>query len=184
MNGTLTAPLPVLLDLDAAGALLVAEIETYLLAHAPAAAKPGLDIKALLALAPHPAQYGSVLQPWNATVPRTPPTRLQRLRGLQPITEVTPQQHLNLTARYITQYGWHQGQLWNGAGEVCVLGAQLRVLAAGYGTAGTVRRARIRLGNQLGYLGHPIPVDTFNDLPSTTRHDVHHLLRKAAQQPN
>jgi hypothetical protein len=176
------APLPELLDLDAAGALLVAEIETYLRAHAPAV-KPGLDIKALLALAPHPAQYGSVLQPWDATIPRTTPTRLQRLRGLQPVTEVTPQQHLDLTARYITQHGWHQGQLWNHAGEVCVLGAQLRVLAAGYGTPSVVWRARIRLGNALGRLGHPMPIDTYNDLPTTRIYDIHHLLRQAAQHP-
>lgn len=175
------APLPELLDLDAAGALLVAEIEQYVWSHAPAV-KPGLDIAALLALAPRPAQYGSVLQPWDATITRTQPTRLQRLRGLRPVTEVTPAQHLDLTARYITQYGWHQGQLWNHAGEVCVLGAQLRVLAAGYGTPSVVWRARIRLGNTLGRLDAPVPVDTWNDLPTTTRHDIHHLLRQAANQ--
>jgi hypothetical protein len=178
----LIAPLAEMLDLDAAGALLVAEIEQYLQSSTPAV-KPGLNIAALLALAPRPAQYGSVLQPWDAHITRTPPTRLQRLRGLQPVTDVTPQQHLDLTARYITQYGWHQGQLWNGAGEVCVLGAQLRVLAAGYGTPGVVWRARIRLGNTLGRLGHPIPVDSYNDLPTTSRHDVHRLLREAAQHP-
>jgi hypothetical protein len=179
----LIAPLAEMLDLDAAGALLVAEIEQYVRAHAPAA-KPGLDIAALLALAPRPAQYGSVLQPWDATITRTPPTRMQRLRGLQPVTQVTPAHHLDLTARYITHHGWHQGQLWDHAGAVCVLGAQLRVLAAGYGTATTAWRARIRLGNALGYLGHPMPVDSYNDLPTTSRHDVHQLLRKAAQQPD
>jgi hypothetical protein len=176
------APLPELLDLDAAGALLIAEIEHYLQAHAPTG-RPGLDIKALLAATPHPAQYGSVLQPWHAAITRTAPTRWQRLRGLQPITEVTVAQHLDLTARYITHHGWHQGQLWNRAGEVCVLGAQLRVLAAGFGTPGIVWRARIRIGNQLGYLGQPMPVDTWNDLPDTDIYAVHRLLREAAEHP-
>lgn len=173
------APLAELLDLDAAGALLITEIEQYLQAHSPAA-RPGLDIKALLALAPHPAQYGSVLQPWDAHITRTAPTRLQRLRGLQPVTQVSPAQHLDLTARYITQHGWHQGQLWDHAGAVCVLGAQLRVLQAGYGTEETVRRARLRIGNELGRLGQGMPVDTWNDQPGRRQAEVHRMLERAA----
>jgi hypothetical protein len=92
---------------------------------------------------------------------------------------VTPQQHLDLTARYIRHHGWHQGALWNPTGQVCVLGAQLRVLQAGYGNADTVRRARQRIGNALGAIGAPMPVDTWNDLPATRATDIHQLLRAA-----
>jgi hypothetical protein len=171
------------IDLDAAGTLLVAEIEDYLRQVAPPTLVQGpgpIDLARLLAMAPPPNPHGSVQQAWNAAHPLPPVTLMDRLRGRRPALDVSPSEHLQLTARYITHHGWAQGVLWTGGGEVCVLGAQLRVLAAGYGTADTIRRARQRLGNELGYMDHPMPVDTFNDLPTTTRHDVHRLLERAA----
>lgn len=179
MPATLTAPI----DLDAAGLLLVAEVEAYLrsVAPAPAAARPGpLDLARLLAEAPPANPYGSVLQPWHAHIPAPRPTVADRLLGRRPVAEVTVSQHLDLVSRYITQHGWTQGALWDATGAVCVLGAQLRVLQAGYSTAGIVRRARIRLGNELGYQGMPMPIDTYNDRPTTRRADIHRLLQRAA----
>jgi hypothetical protein len=179
MAATLTAPA---LDLDAAGLLLVREVEDYLRQVTPAPALgTGLDLARLLAKAPPPRPYGSVVTPWWAGWPEPPaPSLLDRLRHRRPVADVSPAEHLQLVARYITAHGWTQGALWTQTGAVCVLGAQLRVLAAGYGTADTIRRARQRLGNELGYLGQPMPVDTFNDLPSTSWHDVHRLLERAA----
>jgi hypothetical protein len=168
-------------DLDAAGLLLVAEIEDYLRSVAPSAAGPGpIDLARILATMPPPNPHGSVLQPWNAAHPLPQLTLMDRLRGRRPVLDVTPAEHLQLTARYIAHHGWAQGVLWTGCGAACILGAQLRVYAAGYGTADTIRRARQRLGNELGYTGYPMPVDSFNDLPTTTRHDVHRLLERAA----
>jgi hypothetical protein len=174
MPALLTAP-PI--DLDAAGLLLVAEIEQYLSQIAPTQPGPATAIKYLY------SRHGSTMQPWNAHLPLPALPRLDRLRGRTPHLDVTPQQHLDLINRYIQHHGWHQGALWNSAGAVCVLGAQLRVLQAGYGTATTIRRARQRIGNALGHHGQPMPVDTWNDLPTTSRHDVHQLLQHAAAQP-
>lgn len=169
--------------LDAAGILLVAEIEAYVRQVAPPTAVTGpgtIDLARILATMPPPNPHGTVVQPWNATHPLPQPTLLDRLRHRRPILDITPSEHLQLTARYITHHGWTQGALWTGCGAVCVLGAQLQVFAAGYGTAATIRRARQRLGNALGRMGYPMPVDDFNDLPTTTRHDVHRLLERAA----
>lgn len=166
-----------LLDLEAAGLFLVAEVEAYLATIGPAGAR--LDVAALLAAAPVPV-HGSVLQAWNAAHPLPVPTLLDRARGRRPRADVTPPEYLDLMGRYLHQHGWTQGRLWDTDGRVCVLGALLRVYTAGYGTADTVRRVRQRIGNALGRAGHPVPVDTWNDLPTTTRTDVHRLLRAAA----
>jgi len=167
---------PDLLDLDAASLLLVAEVEAYLQASTPTTHR--LNIAELLTT-PAPA-YGSTIQAWNAAHPLPQPTMLDRLRSRRPRLDVTPAQHLDLTSRYIHQHGWCQGQLWDTEGAVCLLGAQLKVYVAGYGTTETIRRARQRIGNTLGRLGHPIPVDTWNDLPATSLTDIHQLLRTAA----
>lgn len=186
MPATLTAPA---IDLDAAGLLLVAEIEAYLrtvagnpakLAPFPAAASAGrLDLARLLATAPVP-RYGSTVQPWHAAVPAPRPSVTDRLLGRRPVAEVTVAEYLRLVSRYLTQYGWLQGALWDDTGRTCLLGAQLRVWQAGYGTAETIRRARIRLGNELGYQDAPVPIDTWNDASTTSRADVHRLLERAA----
>lgn len=180
MPATLTAPR---IDLDAASLLLVAEIEAYLrsVASPVVVTDAGrLDLARLLADAGQVCPYGSVLQPWNAGYALAEPTLLDRLRHRRPATEVTVEQHLALTSRYITAHGWTQGALWDQAGQVCVLGAQLQVLQAGYGTAATVRRARQRIGNELGRLGQPMPVDDWNDQPGRRQADIHQLLERAA----
>ncbi|WP_157531977.1 MULTISPECIES: hypothetical protein [unclassified Kitasatospora] len=74
--------------------------------------------------------------------------------------------YLLLVDRYVHRHGWTQGRLWAPDGAVCVLGAQLAVVAAGYGTPTTAWRARIRLGNALDQRGEPVPVDDWNDGPA------------------
>jgi hypothetical protein len=170
-------------DLDAAGLLLVAEVEDYLRQVAPpeVVAGPGpIDLARLFAVMPAPNPHGQVLQSWNAAHPLPAPTLIDRLRHRRPTLGVTPGEHLQLTTRYLTHHGWTQGVLWDGCGAACILGAQLSVFAAGYGSPETIRRARQRIGNELGRIGHPMPVDSWNDLPATTRHDVHWLLQRAA----
>lgn len=162
----------------AAGLLLVAEVEAYLRSLTAPAKASGLLLPAARI-----SRYGSVLQPWNATVPAAEPTLLDRLRHRPVTTPVTVQQHLELTSRYIAAHGWLQGSLWDGDGRVCVLGAQIRVLQAGYGTEETARRARLRLGNELGYLGQGMPVDEWNDQPGRHQAEVHRLLERAAARP-
>jgi hypothetical protein len=157
------------------GLLLVAEAEAYLRSLAAPAAAPGLLLPAARI-----SRYGSILQPWNAAVPPAEPTLLDRLRNRPVTTPVTVQQHLELTSRYIAAHGWLQGALWDTDGRVCVLGAQLRVLQAGYGTEATVRRARLRIGNELGRLGQGMPVDEWNDQPGRRQAEVHRLLERAA----
>jgi hypothetical protein len=172
------------LDLGRDGALLVAEVEAYL----RAAQLTQLDVEQLVAEAlrtplhrPAPAAPPATQSlAWNAHHPLPQPTLLDRLRGHRPRADITPQQHLTLTSRYIHQHGWCQGQLWDREGAVCIRGAQLRVYLAGYGTTWTTTRAWQRLGNTLGQLGQPMPVDTWNDLPSTSLADIHQLLRTAA----
>jgi hypothetical protein len=175
MPAVLTAPRTD--DTTANGLLLVAEVEAYLRSIAAPAAAPGLLLPAARI-----CRYGSVLQPWNATVPAAGPTLLDRLRHRPVTTPVTVQQHLELTSRYIAAHGWVQGALWDGEGRVCVLGAQLRVLQAGYGTEETVRRARLRIGNELGRLGQGMPVDEWNDMVGRRQAEVHRLLERAASR--
>lgn len=171
------------LDLDAAGLLLVAEIENYLRSTTPAHQADKLDLQALLAqaaaLPPH-NPHGRNTAPWHHPHYLPEPNLLQRLRGIQPPADITPSQHLHLMSAYIRHHGWTQGALWNPEGAVCILGAQLRVLAAGYGTPWTAIRARQRLGNTLGYTGRPMRIDDWNDQPTTRETDVHHMLRTAA----
>ncbi|GLW74986.1 hypothetical protein Kpho02_72830 [Kitasatospora phosalacinea] len=183
-------------DTDAAGLLLVAEVEHYLRSLTPPGrttvattaptARPGgaLDLTQLLqAAAPTVAPVaaaGSVLQPWHHPYPLPAPTLTDRLLGRRPVADTTVEEHLDLVAAYIHRHGWTQGQLWAADGAVCILGAQLHVLAHGFGTPYTATRARQRLGNALGRLGHPVPVDRWNDQPGRRASDVHHLLRTAA----
>lgn len=181
MPTLLTAP-PAF-DLDAAGRRLVAEVEQYLASlPAPAAA---VRAGSVLDLIRHQApvtvpQYGSVLQPWHAGIERPAPSLLDRLHRRQPVAQVTVRQHLELTSRYIHHFGWLQGALWNEAGAVCILGAQLRIIAAGYGTAAVIERARELIGNEIGYRGQTGPIDSWNDQPGRRAADIHQLLQRAA----
>ncbi|MFJ8626609.1 hypothetical protein ACIRD3_27770 [Kitasatospora sp. NPDC093550] len=167
---TILAPAPLLLTPE--GSALVAEIEAYL-ASLPAPARH---------TAPYVCPLGTVLQPWNAGYPLPRPTLLDRItrRPIRPVP-VTVADHLGLTSRYIHAFGWLQGAMWDTAGRVCLLGAQAAVLAHGYGTPETVRRARTRVMEVLHATGRPVSSpDVFNDAPTTRQADVHHLLDRAA----
>ncbi|MFD0405589.1 hypothetical protein [Kitasatospora sp. NPDC127116] len=171
------------IDPDLYGPLLVREIEAYLAAIAP---EPAWRARLRAAIAeahtvPAKPNAGAV-EPWWHTAPAPTQTLTGRLLRRRPVIRVTVRQHLQLMDRYITAHGWTQGQLWDETGAVCVLGAHVRVLAAGYGDASTTWRARLAIGNALGRLGHSLLVDTWNDLHSTTQDDVHRLLQSAAQR--
>ncbi|MFJ1758397.1 hypothetical protein [Kitasatospora sp. NPDC088134] len=155
---------------------LVEEIEQYLAglpAPAPAPAAPSAPAA--------PARYGSVRQPWNHGHPLPHRSLLDRLarRPARPV-EVSVAGHLELTSRYLAEAGWTQGALWDGAGRVCLLGAQTAVLAHGYGTAYTVRRARAQVMEVLHATGRPVPSpDVWNDHPGRRQAEVHALLDSA-----
>ncbi|MFJ4089979.1 hypothetical protein ACIPYS_00190 [Kitasatospora sp. NPDC089913] len=176
-----TAPKPPpapLLTPDASG--LVAEIEAYL-ASLPAPARtpaPYLPPRGGSYVCP----FGSVLRPWYADHAPPRATLLDRVlrRPARPVP-VTAAEHLALASRYITAHGWLQGAMWDGAGRVCLLGAQAAVLAHGYGTPATVRTARVQLMEVLHATGRRVgSPDEFNDRPSTRQSDVHRLLERAA----
>ncbi|MFG2825788.1 hypothetical protein ACGFX4_40960 [Kitasatospora sp. NPDC048365] len=164
--------LPDSLLLTPDGSTLVAEIETYL-ASLPAPAR--LTV-------PYVCPLGSTVQRWNAGLPVPRPTLLDRLanRPARPV-EVSVADHLRLSSRYLAEVGWVQGAMWDSAGRVCLLGAQAAVLAHGYGTAYTVRRARVQVMEVLHATGRPVSSpDVFNDLPATRQSDVHQLLDRAS----
>jgi hypothetical protein len=172
MSATLTAPQ---LDLDAAGLQLVAEVESYLRSVATPPPAPAAAL-----LAPTVCRYGQVVQAWHAGIERPEPSLLDRIRSRHPVAEVTVAQHLDLVSRYIHAHGWLQGSLWDDRGAVCILGAQLRILQAGFSTPAVVEQARLHLGNELGHRGEGQPLDTWNDAEGRRVADVHQLLQRAA----
>lgn len=154
------------------GSGLVTEIEAYL-ASLPGPARPTV---------PYLCPLGSTLQPWHAGYPLPRRGLLDRLarRPSRPVP-VDVAGHLRLTSRYLTVSGWVQGAMWDTRGRVCLLGAQAAVLAHGYGTATTVRRARTQLMEVLHATGHPVDSpDVYNDAPTTRQADVHQLLDRAS----
>lgn len=165
------------LDLDAAGLLLVAEVEAYLrtVGHPLTPAAPVRTLTALInairtsPVVPLSNRYGSTVQPWHAAITLPEPTALDRIRRRRPGAQVTARQHLDLLSRYIHQHGWLQGALWDDSGRVCVLGAQLRIVQAGYSTPAVVNQARLLIGNQLGYIGQGMPIDTWNESPAAAQ---------------
>ncbi|MEV4558270.1 hypothetical protein AB0K51_14945 [Kitasatospora sp. NPDC049285] len=178
----MAAPTPLLDRLDAPALAqelgLVEEIERYL-AGLPAPAR--LPLLPLAEPGVHGGRYGSVRQPWNFGFPLPRRTLLDHLarRAARPV-EVTVAGHLRLTSRYLAEAGWVQGAMWDAAGRVCLLGAQTAVLAHGYGTARTVRRARVQVMEILHATGRPVPSpDVYNDRPGTRQSDVHALLETA-----
>ncbi|MFJ8444141.1 DUF6197 family protein [Kitasatospora griseola] len=159
---------------------LVEEIEQYL---------AGLPAPERLPLLPLPAaepdrdgeSYGSVQQAWNFGYPLPRRTLLDRLvhRPARPVA-ITVAGHLRLTSRYLAEAGWIQGAMWDAAGRVCLLGAQTAVLAHGYGTAYTVRRARTQVMEVLHATGRPAASpDLWNDRPGRRQAEVHALLLRA-----
>ncbi|QKW20373.1 hypothetical protein HUT16_16020 [Kitasatospora sp. NA04385] len=177
----MTVPAPPFDRLDAhelAQALgLVEEIEQYLAGLPAPAAAPSP------APAPGPpgGPHGSVRQPWNhgQPLPRRSLLDLLAHRPARPV-EVTVAGHLRLTSRYLAEAGWTQGALWDARGRVCLLGAQTAVLAHGYGTAYTVRRARAQVMEVLHATGRAVPSpDVWNDRPGRRQAEVHALLERA-----
>jgi hypothetical protein len=73
--------------------------------------------------------------------------------------------------------------MWDDQGRRCILGAQLAVLQAGYGTASTVQRARTLLMEQFTALDPEVrTVDDWNDAPGRTAAQVHRQLDIAASR--
>jgi hypothetical protein len=174
MSLTSTLDLP---DLGwvADGGQLVREIEHYLATHTPA-----------LVSTPAPAAlvciYGQAPVAWDRGMPRPVPTLLDRLRHRRPApTAIDPATHLLLVSRYLVAYGWCQDAMWDDQGRRCILGAQLAVLQAGYGTATTVQRARTLLMEQFTAQDPDVRnVDEWNDAPGRTAAQVHRQLDIAA----
>lgn len=164
---------------------LVEEIEQYLAglpAPAPAPPAPSVPL-APPAVEPgtHGGRHGSVRQPWNHGFALPRRSLLDRLarRPARPV-DVSVAGHLRLTSAYLAEAGWTQGALWDAGGRVCLLGAQTAVLAHGYGTAYTVRRARAQVMEVLHATGRPVPSpDVWNDRPGRRQSEVHALLERA-----
>ena len=167
--------LPLLLpDLSfvADGSALVREVEAYL------ATLPS-TVRTLPAPVINP--YGTVAAPWDLGMARPVPTWLDRIRHRQPApVPIDTATHLRLVARYITAHGWCQRRLWDDTGAVCLLGGQLMVLRAGYGTPETAYRARVLLMEQFVSLGSFRSVDEWNDQPGRRLVEVHRQLDIAA----
>ncbi|WP_042383082.1 DUF6197 family protein [Streptacidiphilus melanogenes] len=168
-------PLPLLLpDLSfvADGGTLVREVEAYLASlPAPARTFP----------VPPPNPYGTVAAAWDLGMVRPVPNWLDRIRHRTPApTPTDTATHLRLVARYITAHGWTQGRLWDANGAVCLLGAQLMVLRAGYGTPDTASRARVLLMEQFVAQGAFRSVDDWNDRSGRRLVEVHRQLDIAA----
>lgn len=171
---TRTASLLGLPDLSfvADGGALVREIERYL-ATQPTPARYPIPVICALGQAP---------VTWDLGMTRPLPTLIDRLRHRTPApTPIDTATHLRLVSRYLTVHGWCQGLLWDQQGRRCLLGAQLAVLQAGYGTEATVMRARNYLMEQFTSQERGIrTVDQWNDAPGRTPAEVHRQLAIAA----
>ncbi|MEY9845773.1 hypothetical protein ABH940_002851 [Streptacidiphilus sp. BW17] len=155
------------------GSALVAEIEAYM-ASLPLPART-------LPAPPPPNPHGSVTAPWDLGMVRPAPTWLDRIRHRAPApVPIDTATHLRLVSRYLTAHGWTQGRLWDEQGAVCLLGAQLMVLAAGYGTPDIAYRARVLLMEQFTAQGAYASVDRWNDAPGRRLVEVHRQLDIAA----
>ncbi|GGV39534.1 hypothetical protein GCM10010495_66120 [Kitasatospora herbaricolor] len=176
MTRTRTAALLALPDLAfvADGGELVREIERYL-ATQP---KPQPTRYAVPTVCPH----GQAPVTWDLGMTRPQPTAMDRLRRRPPApTPIDTATHLRLLSRYLTVHGWCQGLLWDESGRRCLLGAQLAVLAAGYGTQATAMDARRHLMEQFTAQDPTVrTVDQWNDHPGRTAAQVHRALDIAA----
>jgi hypothetical protein len=176
MNLTATLDLPDLAPV-ADGGQLVREIEHYLATHTPTPL-PTTAPPALI------CTYGQAPIAWDRGMTRPVPTLMDRLRHRTPApVTIDTATHLLLVSRYLTAYGWCQNHMWDDQGRRCILGAQLAVLQAGYGTASTVQHARTLLMEQFTALDpHVRTVDQWNDAPGRTAAQVHRQLDIAASR--
>ncbi len=151
------------------GGALVREIEHYL-ATLPAPARP-IAVPLICALGQAPVT-------WDLGMPRPHATLLDRARRRAPEpVPIDTATHLRLLSRYLTVHGWCQGRLWDERGRRCLLGAQLAVLAAGYGTPATAMDARRHLMEQFTRHDRSVrSVDQWNDAPGRTAAEVHRQL--------
>ncbi|MFE5482389.1 hypothetical protein [Streptomyces sp. NPDC056527] len=190
---TLTAPDTTSPELADEAALLVREIEQYLLARVRTTAHP-LVTKTTAelvaeALGTAPVLTGDEL---SSTPVLTPPARalrllpdwvlafplLRQLHGGGRHIEVA--EHLELTALVIERYGWAQGTARSTSGRRCILGAQAVLFRLGYGNETTARTAGTRLQNALARRGTTQPFHHWNDATSRTQTEVLALVREAA----
>ncbi|MGW4897138.1 DUF6197 family protein [Kitasatospora sp. NPDC004240] len=167
MTITLASLLPDLAFV-ADGGELVREIERYL-AALPTPAR--IAVPAICALGQAPVA-------WDLGMTRPRPTLLDRARRRTPApVPIDTATHLRLVSRYLTVHGWTQGRLFDETGRACILGAQLAVLAAGYGTQATAMNARCHLMEQFTAQDRTVrSVDQWNDAPTRTCAQVHRQL--------
>jgi hypothetical protein len=161
------------LEFIADGGELVSAIEHYLATQTtPPPAVPAM------------CRYGQVIAAWDRGMTRPAPTLMDRWRHQTPApTPIDTATHLRLVSRYLTAHGWCQNAMWDAQGRRCILGAQLAVLQAGYGTATTVQRARTLLMEQFTATDPTLrTVDQWNDTPGRTAAQVHRQLDIAASR--
>jgi hypothetical protein len=166
--------LPALVVAD--GGLLVREIEAYL--RSLPTPPRGLQVPPVCA-------FGQTVMAWDTDLPARPGRTLaDRLhRRPAPPVPLTVAGHLRLVSRYLATYGWCQNAMWDAQGRRCLLGAQVAVLAAGYGTPDTVMRARTALMEQfIGQDPEIRTVDQWNDADGRTAAQVHRQLDIAASR--
>jgi len=174
MPATRTAALLTMPNLAfiADGSDLVREIERYLATQPPATRHP----------APQVCTHGQAPIAWDLGMTRPQPGLIDRLRNRPPAPlPIDTATHLRLVSRYLTVHGWCQGLLWDAHGRRCLLGAQLAVLQAGYGTEATAMRARRILMEQFTSQDPAVrSVDQWNDADGRTPAQVHRQLDIAA----
>ncbi|MFF9840367.1 hypothetical protein [Streptomyces sp. NPDC013740] len=183
---TLTAPASPTPELGDEAALLVREIEQYLVARTRTTAHPLLTkttaelvAEALSTLAPAapvltaPARALRLLPDWVLDFPL-----LRQLHGGG--RRISVAEHLELTALVIERYGWHRGALRSTSGRRCILGAQAVLFRLGYGDEATALAAGHRLQAALTARGITEPYHRWNDAPHRTREEVLTLVRTAA----
>lgn len=101
--------------------------------------------------------------------------RMDRLR-------IPVQQHLELTAVVLEQWGWAQsgGRVRTRTGQRCILGAQHALYCLGYGTENTAFEAGRWIQGQLAARGITMPYPQWNELPGVTARQAIGVVRAAA----
>ncbi|MGW1928642.1 DUF6197 family protein [Streptomyces sp. NPDC001919] len=185
---TLTAPTIPEPELGDEAALLVREIEQYLLARVRTTAHPlvtkttaeliaeALGTTPAAVAAPvltAPARTLRILPDWVLNFPL-----LRQLHGGG--RRIGVAEHLELTALVIERYGWHRGTLRSTTGRRCILGAQAVLFRLGYGDETTAIAAGHRLQAVLTQRGITEPYHRWNDATDRTLGEVLALIRTAA----